>query len=89
MLLVDNVATVTICSDAGSASARHDAPPRLKAEIVGIVMDERKRKGVRRRNRDERIQVCVAAYIFTTALPVEVSQALAAVVEPAAHINAE
>jgi hypothetical protein len=50
VLLVDDAATVTIYSDAGSASARHGVPPRLKAEIVGIVMRERKRKGVRRRN---------------------------------------
>jgi hypothetical protein len=28
MLLVDDAATVTIYSDAGSASARHDASPK-------------------------------------------------------------
>src|SRR6202521_3146409 len=42
MLLVDNAATVTIYSDAGSASARHDIPPRLKTELVRTVMYERK-----------------------------------------------
>jgi hypothetical protein len=45
MLLVDNAATVTIYSDAGSASARHDIPPRLKAELVRTVMYERKSMG--------------------------------------------
>jgi hypothetical protein len=37
MLLVDNAATVTIYSDAGSASARHDAPPAKDPIIVGAL----------------------------------------------------
>ena len=45
MLLVDNAATVTIYSDAGSASACPDLPPRLKAELVRTVMYERKSMG--------------------------------------------
>jgi hypothetical protein len=50
VVFVDDASTVTIDPDTGGASACHDVPPRLKAEIVGIVMHERKRKGVRRRN---------------------------------------
>jgi hypothetical protein len=37
VLLVDDAATVTIYSDAGSASARHDAPPAKDPIIVGAL----------------------------------------------------
>src|SRR5271169_4093053 len=48
VVFVDDASTVTIDSDTGCTCACHDVPLRLKAEIVGIVMHERKRKGVRR-----------------------------------------
>jgi hypothetical protein len=37
VLLVDDAATVTIYSDARSASARHDAPPAKDPIIVGAL----------------------------------------------------
>ena len=46
-----HASTVTIDPDTGRTSACHDVPPRLKAEIVGTVMYERKSMAARQRTR--------------------------------------
>jgi hypothetical protein len=89
VVFVDDASTVTIDPDTGCTCACHDVPPRLKAEIVGTVMHERKRKGVRRRS--HATSECRFAP-QPTSLPQrclrKVSQMLVAVAEPP-HINAE
>src|ERR1700730_15285322 len=45
VVFVADASTVTIDPDTGRTSACHDVPPRLKAEIVGTVIYERKSMG--------------------------------------------
>jgi hypothetical protein len=49
VVFVDDASTVTIDPDTRRTSACHDVPPRLKAEIVGTVMYERKSVAARQR----------------------------------------